>query len=240
MQSQLCLAQSLLPSVINASGGAHPVTGTDGPVTIYYSIGETIIEDVTTTNSHERFTQGFLQPEVIGTGVLIVESYSTAMTCYSSNDAAIVVNAKGTNAPFTYTWFKNGTQLADTGSTILNLNVGNYSFTVKDKRGNTRAANVEIVNGAGACKLIIHNGLSPNDDGHNDFFHIEHIIDYPSNRVEIYNRWGDAIWAGSRYDNINVLWKGEDKNGVALPAGTYYYVVEIDGNKTTGWIELMR
>ena len=185
-------------------------------------------------------TQGFLQPDVIGYGALQINSYTTAMTCQSSNDASIVLNSIGSNTPFSYRWYKNGMLLPDTNSYLLNLSVGSYSYSVHDSKGNLRSNSLTVISGEGACTIIIHNGVSPNSDGHNDFFHIEHIEDYPGNKVSIYNRWGNMVWEENNYDNSAVAWKGEDKKGSTLSAGTYFFIVVIDGKKTTGWVELMR
>ena len=233
-------AQSLSPSVFNTDGGIATTASPTGSVVIYYNIGEPIYEDVKNTSSNTRFTQGFLQPDIIGFGALQISTYTTAMTCFSANDASIVLNITGANSPFRYKWYKNGTLLSDTNSTLLNLAIGSYSYSVTDSKGNVRSSLVQVNSGEGACTVIIHNGVSANNDGHNDFFHIEHIEDYANNTVNIYNRWGSAVWEGIGYDNTTVVWKGEDKKGNALAAGTYFFVIVIDGKKTTGWVELMR
>jgi hypothetical protein len=47
------------------------------------------------------------------------------------------------------------------------------------------------------------------------------------------------IFSECSYDNIMHVWKGTKKNGKLLPAGTYYYVLQIKNEKTrTGWILL--
>jgi gliding motility-associated-like protein len=234
-----CNAQTLQPYVFNSSGATATVGSVQGPVTVYYNIGEPLYNDIQSTSAQYRLTQGFLQPETIGSSVLSVYTYTSPMSCFSSNDASILLNAAGANAPFHYRWFKNGMQLPDTGSSLLNLAVGTYSFAVTDAKGNTVGYSRYMPDGSGPCKIIIHNGLTPNHDGKNDFFYIEHIGDYDNN-VSIYNRWGNLIWAAKGYDNQNVSWKGEDGRGYEVPPGTYYFLIEIEGKKTTGWVELMR
>lgn len=234
------LAQSLTPSVFNANGGILTATSPTGPVEIYYNIGEPVYDDIRNTASNARLTQGFLQPDVVGFGVLTVNVYATAMTCQSSNDASVVLNANGASSPFSYRWYKNGIMLPDTNSYLMNLAVGNYSYSVTDAKGNARTGNLQVMAGEGTCNIIIHNGVSANNDGHNDFFHIEGIEYYANNNVSIYNRWGGLVWEGTGYNNSTVVWKGEDSRGKGLTAGTYFFIVVIDGNKTTGWVELMR
>ncbi len=236
-----CLfSQSLSPSVFNTDGGNATIASPTGQVSIYYNIGEPVYDDIKNESSGTRLTQGFLQPDVVGFGALQIATYTTAMTCHSSNDASIVLNANGANAPFSYRWYKNGTLIPDTNSYLLNLAVGSYSYSVKDAKGNLRSSSLQVYAGEGTCTIVIHNGISANNDGHNDFFHIEHIEDYTNNNVAIYNRWGGLVWEGNGYDNSTVVWKGEDVRGNVLPSGTYFFTVVIDGNKTTGWVELMR
>lgn len=238
--SKIVFAQSLSPSVFNADGGNAIIASPTGSVVIYYNVGEPIYNDIQNTTSNTRFTQGFLQPDIVGFGALQINTYTAAMSCFSANDASIILNITGANSPFRYKWYKNGILLSDTSSSLLNLAVGSYSYSVSDSKGNIRSGLAQVKSGEGTCKVIIHNGVSVNNDGHNDFFNIEHIEDYSNNSVTIYNRWGSLVWEGAGYDNASVVWKGEDKKGDVLNAGTYFFVVAINGNKITGWVELMR
>lgn len=87
--------------------------------------------------------------------------------------------------------------------------------------------------------LEFYNGLTPNGDGHNDTWWIDGIEKFPDNEVLIFNRWGDKIIEYKHYDNVNVVWNGNNSRGDRVPDGTYYYLVKITGVKSyTGWIEL--
>ncbi len=91
------------------------------------------------------------------------------------------------------------------------------------------------VNVAVACDtLFVPTGFSPNDDGVNDGYVIDHIENYPGNRLWIYNRWGNLVYKARDYKN--------DWNGIAnvsgiyigkkVPSGTYYYILDLnDGSK---------
>ncbi|UPT70911.1 MAG: gliding motility-associated C-terminal domain-containing protein [Flavobacterium sp. JAD_PAG50586_2] len=88
------------------------------------------------------------------------------------------------------------------------------------------------------CELIvIHNAFSPNNDPQqlNEYFSIEHIEDfdcYPTNTVEIYNRWGVLVYEAKNYDNNTVKFTGisEGRATVSkseeLPTGTYFYIIQ--------------
>jgi len=88
----------------------------------------------------------------------------------------------------------------------------------------------------GPCEnIVIHNAFKPNGDPLNQFFNIEHIEDfdcYPSNKVEIYNRWGVLVYETTNYDNATRRFEGvsEGRSTVNkssdLPSGTYFYIIQ--------------
>ena len=65
--------------------------------------------------------------------------------------------------------------------------------------------------------------ITPDGNGTNDEFIIFCVNDYPENHLEIYNRWGVAVFVGDNYDNT---WAGTDADGNPLPEGPYYYILE--------------
>lgn len=90
-----------------------------------------------------------------------------------------------------------------------------------------------------------YSGFSPNDDGINDYWHIENIGDYKNNIVIVYNRWGIKVFEQEGYDNddSSKRWDGKTSNGKGLPIGTYYYVVDVreDGMEAkNGPVTIMR
>jgi gliding motility-associated-like protein len=92
--------------------------------------------------------------------------------------------------------------------------------------------------------VVVYNGLTPDGDGFNDFLFIKYIdvVEGASkNRVMIFNRWGDVVFDIENYNNIDRVFTGLSKNGAELPSGTYFYKIELSGNKPlTGFITLMR
>jgi gliding motility-associated-like protein len=90
------------------------------------------------------------------------------------------------------------------------------------------------------CDIVVNNVLTPGDEelGLNDIFKINGLQCYPVNNVEIFNRWGVLVYEADGYDNGNVSFKGYSngrvliKEGTALPAGTYFYVLKY--TKTDG------
>lgn len=83
--------------------------------------------------------------------------------------------------------------------------------------------------------LCIFNGISPNGDSVNDTWVIKGIENFPNNRVEVYNRWGNVVF---RMDGYRGTWSGT-WNGVVLPIGTYYYVVDLgDGQVFRDFLQI--
>ncbi|MFB2119968.1 filamin/ABP280 repeat domain-containing protein [Parapedobacter sp. 2B3] len=73
----------------------------------------------------------------------------------------------------------------------------------------------------------VHKAVSPNGDGINEFLMIEGIKDFPENRVTIISKNGTVLFEVSGYDNGNKVFRGISTGQLLLPAGTYFYVVEI-------------
>lgn len=92
-------------------------------------------------------------------------------------------------------------------------------------------------------KIFIPTGISPNADGINDFFEIEGIENYPNNKLEIYNRWGNKVYEEAPYKNN---WNGNVKNASGyiygnglLPDGTYFYLLDFgipNAKKSNGFV----
>ncbi|MBK7383498.1 MAG: gliding motility-associated C-terminal domain-containing protein [Flavobacteriales bacterium] len=80
--------------------------------------------------------------------------------------------------------------------------------------------------------ITIPNVISPNGDHQNDYFVIPNI-EFWSNELSIFNRWGNLVYDVKNYRN---QWKADD-----LPDGTYYYVLKLnDGTEHTGHLTVLR
>ena len=70
-------------------------------------------------------------------------------------------------------------------------------------------------------KPKIPNAFTPNGDGINDTWVIEHLESYPGAVVEVFNRYGKQVYRSVNYSNP---WNGT-LNGNPLPVATYYWVI---------------
>jgi gliding motility-associated-like protein len=94
------------------------------------------------------------------------------------------------------------------------------------------------------CAPVTYNYVTPNNDTKNDSFFVEGLRNIFLNfKMTIYNRWGNLVWTGTHKD--------ADWNGVAdvqkvgpeqttVPAGTYYFVLELNDPEypepIVGWV----
>lgn len=98
-----------------------------------------------------------------------------------------------------------------------------YYVTVSNNYGCSDIDSIKITIQKLEHPITIFNTFTPNNDGTNDFFHIENIEYYPTNKITIYNRDGHIVYQKENYENN---WDGK-YYGNDLPAATYYYILEI-------------
>jgi hypothetical protein len=90
--------------------------------------------------------------------------------------------------------------------------------------------------------VVVHQGVSPNGDGSNDFLYIEGISAYAGNKLSIMNTSGALVFETKDYGKDgNHLFDGHsNKNGALLKPGTYFYALEYQVDKQnkrkTGYI----
>ena len=78
--------------------------------------------------------------------------------------------------------------------------------------------------------LILPNVFTPNGDGVNDFLVPIDVRSVKSIKFQIYDRWGSPIYSST---DIRKLWDGNMRNGKPATEGVYYYVAEIEVDKST-------
>ncbi|KUG08234.1 gliding motility-associated C-terminal domain-containing protein [Solirubrum puertoriconensis] len=78
---------------------------------------------------------------------------------------------------------------------------------------------------------FIPNIITPNADGQNDVF--EQRLSCLPVTLKVFSRWGKEVYTTTNYQN--------NWNGGTLPDGVYYYqLVDTDGRKAKGWLEIRR
>ncbi len=105
-----------------------------------------------------------------------------------------------------------------------------YQVIVTDECGTAVPAAITLVI---PCGIDIPNVFTPDGNGYNEYFEISGI-EFTTNTVRIYNRWGIVVFDAINYRN------GWDGRG--LSDGTYYYEVLVDGHEKpyTGHVTILR
>ena len=100
---------------------------------------------------------------------------------------------------------------------------------------------------ADRCNLGLSKGFSPDNDGNNDYWHINGIQNHPDNEVRVFNRWGNEVFFMRSYNNEEKVWRGETNGRYVVgrkevPDGTYFYVIDLgDGSKPlSGYVIIKR
>lgn len=222
---------SITPVLIGSTGNYS----TSGNISISSSTGECIVPTV--QNGPIILTQGFQQPSANGTLALQSTLAYYNATCLGANDGSAALTVTGGSAPYLYTW---STGSGDTLSINDSLVPGSYTVTITDAGNLSQTHTFTIVDGTDICDIQVYSGFTPNGDGENDLWIIDYMELHLPNTVTIYNRWGNEVWNGENYDNVNVVWDGKTKDGAELPDGTYYYIITVGSATMKGWVELTR
>ena len=86
--------------------------------------------------------------------------------------------------------------------------------------------------------------MTPDGNGVNDEWIVTNIEKFANNKVVIVDRWGSVIYTATGYDNGNVVWRGLNRDGAAVPTGTYFYTILVrygeDSFEKSGFIELIQ
>lgn len=144
----------------------------------------------------------------------------------------------------TPTVVSSGGGFGNAGGNTFSYTIGECIVTTASNGNNIltqgfqQPSNDSILIGDSAL-ITFYTGITPNGDNHNETWIIEGI-DSLENSVEIYNRWGDLVWKGDHYDNVNVVWEGKNNSGVELPPATYFFIITVKNETHKGWVELTR
>jgi gliding motility-associated-like protein len=142
-----------------------------------------------------------------------------------------------------YTLFINGAGLTWTqqNTFIDSVPAGQYEIMVHDANNcpqNNDAIMLTLAESDEDC-IKVPAAFSPNGDGHNDVWRIDHLEIYRQVLIQVYNRWGQLLYEGGWNDDF---WDGT-YNGNDVPTGAYIYYIDLGGNNTkplTGTVTVIR
>jgi gliding motility-associated-like protein len=149
----------------------------------------------------------------------IVASAITVIESCSDGGVTIVVSATGGSGFYNYKW-SNG----QTGNPLTYVEPGTYSVTVIDGEDCATTISDIVIDASQSC-IQVANTFTPNGDGMNDTWNLDFTA-YSNANLQVFSKWGTLVY---QTDATSIQWNGTDLNGSNLPAGTYYYIIELDG-----------
>ena len=171
----------------------------------------TVIDD---NGCSADFTAGVAQPDPLTADVEVVDANDNV-------PGSIELFPMGGTSPYTYNWAGR----EDTTRILDGLPFGTYTVTITDANNcEPLVLSIQVKNETFECfraSDVLTPGATP---GLNDLFEINCIEDFPDNSVEVYNRWGQQVYAESGYDNTSVVFDGFS-DGQVLDEGGYFYVL---------------
>lgn len=74
--------------------------------------------------------------------------------------------------------------------------------------------------------IPLYNIITPNGDGKNDFLVFDKLETAVEKELIVFDRWGKKVFESEAYAND---WGGTRSGGKALPGGSYYYILTVNG-----------
>ncbi|MDP4226627.1 MAG: gliding motility-associated C-terminal domain-containing protein, partial [Bacteroidota bacterium] len=164
---------------------------------------------------------------------LSVKADVTSPYCPDSYDGAITIQPAGGTWPYRILWGRG-----DASESINQVGDSLYTVKITDAHNCFFVDSISVNSIKGNC-LSIPNTFTPNGDGYNDTWEIDHMDLYPKAIVEIYNRWGILLFRSrpGYPDKWDGTWKGK-----VLPMDSYFYVIDVhNGSKpSTGSVTIIK
>ena len=224
LSSTLCSPTDIAKVEVEADGGIMPyqfLWNTSDVSSVIYVVDGNYFIDVTDANSCVTTQSVVVEPYYP-----ITITYQTSpASCIDNIDGLIMITAGGGYTPYSYEWSHGPSD------SIINVSSGEYSLTIIDNEGCVESETMSVTANQSTC-LEVYSAFSPNGDQNNDYWHIGNIELYPDALVEVFNRWGDRVFAAKNYTNSwSSAWNGSFK-GKPLPSATYYYVITLNNGES--------
>lgn len=201
--------------IISGSNTASPIINQAG---IYTVVATDNLTGCSSTN-----TIAIANPTVIASFTANVISGMSPLNVDFTN------NSLGAN---TYSWtFGNSSTSTSTNPSTSYTASGTYTVVLASSNGlctDYDTLVIKVTGGLGDIPEI----FTPNGDGKNDPFYIPGLDNYPKNKLQVFNRWGNIVYEASPYKND---WDGKpNKSSIGtdkLPVGTYFYILDLGDEK---------
>ena len=213
-----------------------------------FADGDLVTCTITNTQAPCLITTAFTPTEPIKLTIVSPQEAAPSVTITASADHVyaglpITFTAAVTNAgsDITYQWQVNGVNAGTNGSAFTTT-----TLTNGDNVTCTVTPGISCVTPVTSLPITVTilppltitppNAFTPNGDGVNDLWVIAGLATYPDCKIKTYNRYGKLVFQSVGYSKP---WDGL-YNGAHLPVGTYYYVIDFNKSKISGYVELIR
>ena len=223
-ETQVCIGDTIM---LSASGGVTYEWASNADViNVMDSMAEAVIRD--TSFIRVIGMDDCYADTVLLTVNLFVPPSVVDSLCGAIGNNAIQLNATGAEE---YLWEDNPvgpvSQNDIPDPTASPSESTNYYVNFVDENGCQSRDSVYVEMLDNIEDLIpLYNIITPNGDGRNDLLIFDKLETVTQNELKIYNRWGKVVYEVSMYAND---WGGL-VDGEPLPAGTYYYVLNVNGS----------
>lgn len=205
---------------------------------LYYKLKDTLIHTVTLSITDTNGCQGsFTQ---ILRASIISEAIANAILDSCSGNAELISESIDANS---HQWTLNGNEVGTNKNENVELPEANKPHIVELViNEGTPCADTTLLslqfNETLLEKVFIPNVFSPNGDGNNDIFRVDSLNQAcDETTLYIFNRWGVLV----HETKVKPLtWNGTSRIDVPLNNGVYYYLIEVNGQKRTGSITLVK
>ncbi len=246
-------ASQSIPLAVGPNTITVVVTAQDGSTTKTYTVTITRAPSSNATLSSLALSSGTLAPSFISTTTSYTASVANTVatitvtpktgvptstvtvngTTVTSGTASGAIALKvGANTITTVVTAQNGTNTKTYKVTVTRAPGGADSY-IPIAIGTGISVTIPIAIGTTETPTLaedgiqVHQGVSANGDGINDFLIIENIINYPDNKLMIMNRSGQLVFEAKGYDNSSKIFDGHsNKNGQMQLPGTYFYQLD--------------
>jgi gliding motility-associated-like protein len=212
---------AVAPICLGGTLSALPTTSNDGIIGVW---SPALNNTVTTTYTFTPAADQCASTTTLTITVNVAPNFAISEGCNGISYTLAAVQDDSSNSQ--YAWFNSaGTPIGNESSVVIDTS-GLYEVVVT-QGGCSNQESINVL----SSQCLIQKGISPNNDGLNDYFDLE---GYNVSQLQIFNRYGAIVYSKVNYENE---WYGQSDNGNELPDGTYYYVINFTDSKTkTGWI----
>ncbi|NQX90661.1 MAG: gliding motility-associated C-terminal domain-containing protein [Flavobacteriales bacterium] len=205
-----------------------------------YTVGQ--IEFSTISSNGITLTQGFQQPEDIEEEEIINEANFDLVfpECFLSSSIIEIQLVDFICDGEIPEVSLNGAILSEPYSIPIDQ-TANIELVYPNEQCNvTLEVNTSAPPGLEPCGFKIPTLITPNNDMVNDQWQLVNASSEPNSQVSIYSKWGEEVYRYNGEDIQQASWDGSDLSGDALPAGVYFYLLELGDQQFKGTINLMR